>query len=162
MFIADPVADLQSLPSSQQDRGHPCPLHCPLCRAKGPARSGGRASASIKVSPVHAREVLFSPIHKDVFPSLCFVTVSREGASRTAQTQAPRLWTTHGDVASGRAFLVGWNAWDEFPRFMISSLPSDRAALKYSRHLFSGCFAEYPQAHAVTDSARVLSFSSHP
>lgn len=52
----------------------------PLCRAKDPAQSSGRTSASVQVSAMHALlSCIFFISVRDVFPSLCSAVVSREG-----------------------------------------------------------------------------------
>lgn len=142
-----------------------------LCRACSPHSTSGASPGprtaplqSQRCSPEQGKNIslcaglcntciiscIFSSLDRDVFPSLCFAADSRKGVpiQHTPETKTELLvemWPV-GQPS------VGWNAGDQFPRFTISSLPFDQAALKYSRHLFSGCFVEYPQARAVTQT----------
>lgn len=80
-FWADPPADWQRLPSSQQDRGHPWPLHCPFTEPKiQPRAVEEHQPPQIRnnTKPLQYKwGRSFSHPQKGVFPSPCFAAVSR-------------------------------------------------------------------------------------
>lgn len=75
-------------------------------------------------------------------------------SSDTASTNRalPILCAPCGNVASRRAFVVGCSTCVAFPRWLVSSLPSDRAAPHGSRHLLPGCSA-IPSGCALSHSS---------
>lgn len=143
-----------------------------LCRACSPQNMSG-ASPGLRSAPLHSQRCspeqeknislcaglcntciiscIFSSLDRDVFPSLFLLLIAGRVFPYSTHLR-PRL-SCSWKCGQWDSLLVGWNAGDQFPRFTISSLPFDQAALKYSRHLFSGCFVEYPQARAVSSSS---------
>lgn len=103
-----------------------------------PARGGGRASPSTKLCAIRTREVLFPVVSDGVLPSSCFVAVS----SNRVLTAQHKPWCQDSEplVETRPAEEPFW--WDE-ARLPIPSLTFSPAAPERSRHLLSGCSAEY-------------------
>lgn len=112
-----------------------------------PARGGGRASPSTKLWAIHMREVLFSVLSEGVFPSSCFVAVS----SNRVLTAQHKPWCQDSEpLVEMRPAEPFW--WDE-ARLPIPSLTFSPAAPEHSRHLLSGCSAEYLWGLSASGSA---------